>query len=91
MVEKTIIEFYADWCKPCEEQKEILDYINKNRNDVKVKRYNVETKRGLVEEYSIRSVPTLIILFDGNIVDKFVGLTQSSRIEKSLDEGNTYI
>ncbi len=83
--EKTVIlDFYADWCGPCKMQSPIIDKIAEERQDIKVGKINVDENQGLAEKYGIMSIPTIIIMKDGESVKQFIGLTPKKTIEESL-------
>ena len=83
--EKTVlIDFYADWCGPCKMQSPIIDKIAEERQDIKVGKINVDENSNLASEYGIMSIPTLVVIKNGEIANKFVGLTPKQKIEESL-------
>ncbi|MBO4815699.1 MAG: thioredoxin [Clostridia bacterium] len=81
--EKTVlIDFYADWCGPCKMQSPIIDKIAEERNDIKVGKVNVDQNSDLASKYGIMSIPTLVVIKNGEIASKFVGLTPKEKIEE---------
>ena len=75
-----IIVFTSDWCSPCKKLKPILDNLEDKMN-LKVTRLDVEKEDDAVETYSIRSIPTIVILKDGKEVDRISGLIPSEVLE----------
>ena len=83
--EKTaLIDFYADWCGPCKMQSPVIDKIAEEREDIKVGKINVDENQALAEKYGVMSIPTLLIIKNGEILKQFVGLTPKSQIEEYL-------
>ena len=83
--EKTVlIDFYADWCGPCKMQSPIIDKLAEERTDIKVGKINVDEEQELASKYGIMSIPTLIIIKNGEVKNQFVGLTPKSKLEESL-------
>lgn len=81
-----VVDFYADWCGPCQMLKPILEEINDERSDVKIVKVNVDDARELAQEYGIFSIPTVILFKDGKIVDKFVGLKSKDSVLEIINK-----
>ena len=79
-----LIDFYADWCGPCKMQSPIVDKIADERTDVKVGKINVDENSNLAEKYGVMSIPTLLIIKNGEISSQFVGLTPKEKIEEKF-------
>ena len=83
--DKTVLlDFYADWCGPCKMQSPIIDEIAGSRQDIKVGKINVDENQDLSSKYNVMSIPTLIIMKNGEIKEQFVGLTGKEQIEEKL-------
>ena len=70
--ELVIIDFWAEWCKPCKIMGSILDEISEEYN-VTIGKIEVDENNDAVTEYGIRNIPTLLFIKDGRVVDKIVG------------------
>ena len=81
---EVVIDFYADWCGPCKMQSPIIDKLAEERSDIKVGKINVDESSNLAEKYGIMSIPTIMVIKNGEIANKFVGLTSKEIIEQSL-------
>ncbi len=83
--EKTVlIDFYADWCGPCKMQSPIVDKIAEERSDIKVGKINIDENPELAEKYDVMSIPTLVIIKNGQVANQFVGLTSKHEIEEAI-------
>ena len=83
--DKTVLlDFYADWCGPCKMQSPIIDEIAEARADIKVGKINVDENQNLASKYNVMSIPTLLIIKNGEIKEQFVGLTVKEQIEEKL-------
>ncbi|MFA7367595.1 MAG: thioredoxin [Bacilli bacterium] len=72
--EKVLIDFYADWCGPCRMLSPIVEEIKKERSDVKVIKINVDENPQLAGSYGVRSIPTLVYIKDGKLVNQMIGV-----------------
>lgn len=75
-----ILDFYAEWCGPCKAMSPILDQIEDELDDVIIEKYDVEENEEIVEDYGIRSVPTLVFIKDDEIVSKHVGSLSKEKL-----------
>lgn len=75
-----IIVFTAEWCGPCKKLKPILDNLESKMN-LRVFRIDVEKEEEAVENYTIRNIPTIVIVKDGKEVDRISGLIPSEVLE----------
>ena len=65
-----LIDFYADWCGPCKMMSPIIDEIAEEVGDkIKVGKINVDENQELAMEYEVMSIPTIIILQNGEVED----------------------
>lgn len=92
-----VMDFMAEWCGPCKMQDPIMDELKekfKDDTNVDFKKIDVDKDVGddfkLIDKYTIREVPTLIIEKDGNIFAKYVGVTQQHMLEKKIKEALEY-
>ena len=75
-----LLDFFASWCGPCRMVGPILDEIAEEREDIKVCKVDIDEQPELASRYRIMSVPTLMVLKDGNIVDQSIGAKPKHQI-----------
>lgn len=79
--EKTVlIDFFADWCGPCKMLSPIIEQFAKENEKVKVVKINVDELPNLAVKYGVRSIPTLVVIKNGEEVNRSVGLIDKSEI-----------
>ena len=84
--EKTVLlDFYADWCGPCRMVSPIVDEIAEERSDIVVGKVNVDDCPELAVQFGIVSIPTLIVMKNGEVAGKMVGARPKSEIILSLE------
>lgn len=76
-----VIMFGADWCGPCGQQKEIMDEFEERNPSIDVERVDIDEDMDRANEYSVRSVPTVTVEDNGDVVEQFIGLTQLEDLE----------
>lgn len=81
---KVLIDFWAAWCGPCRMVSPIVDEIAEERTDIKVGKINVDEAPELAAAFGITSIPTLIVMENGKIVNKAVGAMPKTEILKLL-------
>ena len=75
-----LLDFFASWCGPCRMVGPILDEIAEEREDIKVCKVNVDEEPELASQYQIVSIPTLLVIKDGKIVNKSLGAKPKAQI-----------
>lgn len=68
-----LIDFYADWCGPCRMVSPIVDEIAGERSDIIVGKVNVDEEPALAQAFGVDSIPTLVVLKNGETVNRAVG------------------
>ena len=82
---KVLIDFYADLCMPCKMMSPIIDEIaEEKQNEIKVGKVNVDENQDLAMEYDVSSIPTILIINNGEIEKTFIGVTDKNEILNSL-------
>ena len=81
-----LVDFWAEWCGPCKSLGPILEEISKDLKDkLQVVKVNLDENQDLAMKYSIRSIPTLLLFKEGELVDTKVGLLPKSELVEWLD------
>mgnify|MGYP005770988067 FL=1 len=75
-----LLDFWAEWCGPCRMMSPVVDEIAEERSDIKVGKINVDAQQELAAKFGIMSIPTLVVMKDGKIVNQSVGAGPKSRI-----------
>ncbi|MDD5875526.1 MAG: thioredoxin [Eubacteriales bacterium] len=83
--DKTVlVDFYADWCGPCKMQSPIVDEIDGERDDVKVCKINIDQQPELAMRFGVMSIPTIMVVKNGETTFKEPGLMQKRDLLKLL-------
>ena len=84
--DKTVlIDFYADWCGPCKMMSPIIEEIAEELGEkAKVGKVNSDENMELAQKYGIMSIPTIMIIKNGEVTKTFVGVTSKSEIEEAI-------
>ena len=80
-----LLDFYADWCGPCRMVAPILHEIAEERPDVIVGKINVDDEPGLAEAFGVYSIPTLVVMKNGEIVRQVSGARPKAQILALLE------
>ena len=83
----SVVDFWAEWCGPCRMITPIIeDLANEYGDTVKVGKLNVDENSEVSQRYAIRSIPTILIFKDGEIVDRHVGTTTKSALQQKIQQ-----
>lgn len=69
-----LIDFWASWCGPCRIMGPVVDEIAAERVDIKVGKVNVDDESELASAFGIMSIPTLVVMKGGKVVNSSVGV-----------------
>lgn len=79
-----LVDFWAAWCGPCRMIAPAVEKIAEERPDVKVCKVNIDDEQELAIKYGVMSIPTLMVVKNGEITEKAVGLRPKEEIEALL-------
>ena len=79
-----LVDFFADWCGPCKMQAPIVEALSEERKDVKFLMLNVDDSVEIAMELNITSIPTIMVVKNGEITYKQPGLMTKPQLEALL-------
>lgn len=79
-----LLDFWATWCSPCQMLAPIVDAIAESRTDIRVGKVNVDEQVELAIQYGVRSIPTLIVMKNGEVAATSIGYQSQAEIEAML-------
>ncbi len=81
-----LLDFFAEWCTPCKMLSPIIEDVAKvKESKVKVCKVNVETEKELAKKFGIMSIPTLVVMKNGTVKNRSIGITGKKAIMDMLD------
>lgn len=80
----TLVDFWAEWCGPCQMQGPVIEELAEERNDINVCTVDVDKEGSLAAQYAIANIPALALFKDGQMIKKMVGFHSREEIELAL-------
>lgn len=75
-----LLDFWASWCGPCRMIAPFIDEIANERSDIKVCKINIDEEPDLAVKYQVMSIPSLLVIKDGKVVNQAVGAMPKDKI-----------
>ena len=83
----TVVDFWAEWCGPCRAIGPVIEELSKEyEGKVKVGKVNVDNNPQISTNYGITSIPAILFLKNGEVVDKLVGAQPKSNFVKKIEQ-----
>lgn len=79
-----LLDFYADWCGPCQALSPIIEQIAEEVTDAKICKVNVDEEPELAMQFEVMSIPTLVVIKDGEIKNRQLGVRPKPEIIRML-------
>jgi thioredoxin 1 len=84
--ELLMVDFWAEWCAPCRAIAPALDELaRESAGKVSLAKVNIDEHPGLAARYGIRSIPTILFIKSGEVVDQVIGAVPKAQIKKKMD------
>ena len=82
-----LVDFWAEWCMPCKMLTPTIDELAAdNAGKLKVGKVDTDAARNVAMKFGISAIPTIVLIKDGQVAKKFVGLQQKADLQAAIDE-----
>ncbi|MGI6414979.1 MAG: thioredoxin [Thermoguttaceae bacterium] len=78
--EPVLVDFYADWCGPCQRLSPILDRVAEQLTSGRIVKVNVDDSPGLAAQYRVQSIPTMVLFVGGQEVQRLKGIRSEAEL-----------
>ena len=81
-----LVDFYADWCGPCQMIAPIIEELAETHKDVKIGKVDVDASQGTAQKYGIMSIPAILFFKGGEVVEQITGMRPKEDLEAKINE-----
>ncbi len=83
----TLVDFWAEWCGPCKMIAPMIDELaGEYDGKAKIGKINIDNEADLAAQFNVSSIPTLLLVKDGQEAKRFIGVTSRADLAAALDE-----
>jgi len=89
----TVLQFSAPWCGPCKTLSPIIEELsneNASNENINICKVNIDENSDIAIKYEIRSIPTILFLKNGDVVDRIIGAKPKSLLQSKINELLSY-
>lgn len=84
--ELLLVDFWAEWCAPCRMIAPLLEeLVKESRGSLTLVKVNVDDSPGLAARYGIRSIPTILFVKGGKVLDQVIGAVPKNQLQKKIE------
>ncbi len=80
-----LIDFFADWCGPCRMMSPVVEAVAGEREDIVVGKINVDEEPELAGKFGVMSIPTLVVIKNGEVVNRVTGARPKAQVLALLE------
>lgn len=82
---KTVIKFYADWCKPCQMMKPVFESVQQELPNNIYKEVNIDHEQGTAMRYGVSSIPTTVVVKEGRVIARHTGFMSKQKLKEFIE------
>lgn len=84
-----LVDFYADWCGPCQAMMPVIEELEvEGIEGLTIGKVDIDAADAIAAKYEVTSIPTFILLKDGEIVDKWMGVSSKDEIRERISNAS---
>lgn len=84
--ELALVQFWAPWCGPCKMQTPVLESLQDSyKGKIKFVKVNIDENQTLSNQFGIMSIPNMVVLNKGKVIDNFIGFHQKEQVQEILN------